>query len=597
MMDPFFKRTPAVPIASIPGSLPVATIPPDIDHDAVATKGLELLSALKLENLTEEVIWRDQWALTGTSRTFFSPNSVFSAWSELRERHKPDRFTLIPGQSRTIDGSLNSSWIQASFKFETTGHPTCLCSGFIGLVPNKSGGWSIWMLSTILEALKQYASPDVLPPQPAVAVNENGTLADINEYNFDCVVVGAGMAGLSTAGRLKALGVSSLTVEKNAHIGDNWTMRYESAKLHTSREYGHLPFSRTFPPEDGYYLTASQLARGFQRFAEMFKINVWLSSTVESASWVEQKKTWRLLVRRQGRTETINTRHVVLCMGAGGQIPRMPVFPNKHTFRGILLHSADYKSSKEWRGMTGVVIGSANTAHDVASDMVEAGLASVTMVQRNATAVIPERVFNSVNDVIYNENVPTEVADRLSFGLPLAVTRLLAIQLAHAEIDKDPESYNSLERVGFKLDRYTDPSVFINERLGGHHLDVGAAERIRSGQIKMKSDSSISGYTSTGLAFSDGSTLDADVIIVCTGFEGNMRQAAARIFGLEVEKGLEDFWGVDAEGEIIGAWKRQGYPGIWYHGGTIGHARYFSRFLALQIKADIEGIPLPLYCI
>ena len=37
-----------------------------------------------------------------------------------------------------------------------------------------------------------------------------------------------------------------------------------------------------------------------------------------------------------------------------------------------------------------------------------------------------------------------------------------------------------------------------------------------------------------------------------------MRDSAERIFGPEIANGLEDFWGVDAEGEIIGAWKRQG---------------------------------------
>jgi hypothetical protein len=30
-------------------------------------------------------------------------------------------------------------------------------------------------------------------------------------------------------------------------------------------------------------------------------------------------------------------------------------------------------------------------------------------------------------------------------------------------------------------------------------------------------------------------------------------------------------------------------------GGTIGQARYMSRFLALQIKADVEGVPFQPY--
>lgn len=36
-------------------------------------------------------------------------------------------------------------------------------------------------------------------------------------------------------------------------------------------------------------------------------------------------------------------------------------------------------------------------------------------------------------------------------------------------------------------------------------------------------------------------------------------------------------------------------PGLWYMGGTIGHSRYFSRHVALQIKTDLMGTPLPIY--
>jgi hypothetical protein len=36
-------------------------------------------------------------------------------------------------------------------------------------------------------------------------------------------------------------------------------------------------------------------------------------------------------------------------------------------------------------------------------------------------------------------------------------------------------------------------------------------------------------------------------------------------------------------------------PGLWYMGGTIGYCRYFSRHVALQIKAHLMGSPLPIY--
>ena len=47
---------------------------------------------------------------------------------------------------------------------------------------------------------------------------------------FECVVVGGGQAGLGTGGRLKALGVSYVILEKNIEVGDSWATRYDSTR-------------------------------------------------------------------------------------------------------------------------------------------------------------------------------------------------------------------------------------------------------------------------------------------------------------------------------------------------------------------------------
>jgi hypothetical protein len=36
-------------------------------------------------------------------------------------------------------------------------------------------------------------------------------------------------------------------------------------------------------------------------------------------------------------------------------------------------------------------------------------------------------------------------------------------------------------------------------------------------------------------------------------------------------------------------------PALWYHGGTIGQARYMARFIAMSIKAKMLGTPLVIY--
>lgn len=59
-------------------------------------------------------------------------------------------------------------------------------------------------------------------------------------------------------------------------------------------------------------------------------------------------------------------------------------------------------------------------------------------------------------------------------------------------------------------------------------------------------------YTPTGLRFQDDTELEADVIILATGFRNNLRQSVAEIVGEETAAKLDDFFGLTAEGEIRG---------------------------------------------
>ncbi|KIM92618.1 hypothetical protein OIDMADRAFT_185081 [Oidiodendron maius Zn] len=592
-MNSIYQRTPAVPVSSLTGSLPSATIAEDVNHNLVASSVLGNLYSLDAIHLTDGAIWRDLYAMTGTLRTFVGSSRFASAWKELSTLHHPSNFKLIEGSSSVVRVSPSTSWVQARFTFETEAEPRTHSSGIIGAVLDLNGGWKIWLLSTILEQIDRFPNPDILETRsPTLQADGDESF---KKTSFDCVVVGAGMAGLCTAGRLETLGMSYVVLERNKHIGDNWTQRYESVRLHTSKENAHLPFGRTFSPEDPYFLGAEDLARAYQKFVDQYRINVWLSTNLEHASWNEEKKGWSLQIQQNDRERTIQCRHLVLALGPGGAIPRMPSYPDQEQYNGLVMHSASYKTARQWKGKSAIIIGSANTAHDVAEDMVEAGLSSITMVQRSQTAVIPVEYSSFFNDRIYNNKLATEEADRLALSLPIVVTRLVTLERFRVFANRDTERFDALERVGFKLDRDCDLWEAVCDRIGGHHLDVGCGAKIVRGEIKMKSDAMPVRYTPTGIRFSDGSELDADIIIFTTGFEGNMRDAAAQLVGNEIGQKLEDYWRVDMEGEFRGVWKPIGHPGIWYTGGSIAQARYFSRFLALQIKADVEGVPLERY--
>ncbi|KEF60991.1 uncharacterized protein A1O9_02555 [Exophiala aquamarina CBS 119918] len=595
-----------VPLSALRTTLSRNPIPDDVDHEAVVAHICGRLTNLDTSDFTTEAQWRDIVGLTGSIRTIQGPQNIVEVWTKLSSAQNATDFDPIAGSTSAIRfGSV--AWIEAriDFRIPTKGSlPGRKCSGILRIVPNSSREWKIWIMVTILEQLDGCGSVDVLvqlsPEESLRQRAENG--ADSGVDLFDCVVAGGGQAGLCTAGRLKALGVSYAVLERNNEVGGNWLNRYQSFRLHTSKESSEMPFGRIFAKDEPYFLNGRRLAAGYKRYVERYGINIWLSTVLEKADWDESAQLWILdLQQKQSGHSTsdeaqqnfkrrqIRARHLVFAIGSGGQIPKVPFIPNREAFNGELLHSVDYSVATQWKAKRGVVIGSANSGQDVAMDMVAAGLSAVTVVQRTPTMILPLPTYKAIFDRVYNDQSDLNLSDKLFLSMPLNVEQAFAMEVVRQLADAMPEYWQALEKSSFVVNRYPDLIHILYERQGGHYFDVGAVKKIADGSIQTKLGS-IESFTPTGLLFKDGSTLDADVIILATGFEGSMRAAATKIVGAEIGSRLDEYMGVDAEGELRGYAKPMaGQKNVWYIGSFIGLSRYYSRFLALQIKVDLQA--------
>ena len=63
----------------------------------------------------------------------------------------------------------------------------------------------------------------------------------------------------------------------------------------------------------------------------------------------------------------------------------------------------------------------------------------------------------------------------------------------------------------------------------------------------------------------------------------------------QVTNDFRPIWGLDADGELANMFKPTAQKGLWFMGGGFAHARIYSHYVALQIKARMEGIPTPVY--
>jgi hypothetical protein len=193
------------------------------------------------------------------------------------------------------------------------------------------------------------------------------------------------------------------------------------------------------------------------------------------------------------------------------------------------------------------------------------------------------------------------MVDKLTGSGPAAINGQLVRAGLKSQAEKEPHRYDAVRAAGFlAVDVEGDLSVNLYERGGGHYVDMGAMELIAKKEVGVRSGVFPVAYTEKGMTLSDGSEVEADAIVWCTGFaDRNVKTAAPSVFGKggeEIAERMDGTMGLDAEGEVRGIWKRQrDVDNFWVFGGTTIHHRYCSKFVALQLKASVEGFLPPAY--
>lgn len=397
------------------------------------------------------------------------------------------------------------------------------------------------------------------------------------------------------------LGVETLVIDREDRIGDNWRNRYRHLVLHDPVGMDHLPYI-PFPPTWPIFTPKDKLADFLESYASFLELNVWTKTNLTSSSWDDSKKQWTITVERtqedgSKETRTFNPHHVILATGHSGK-KNFPTIKGIDSFAGDrLCHSSEFSgalSLPDKATKRAVVVGCCNSGHDIAQDFYEKGY-DVTMVQRSSTLVVSSNAIMSVYiKGLFDEDGPAlDDADLFIQSFPAEVFKAIQIQVTGIVANQvDAELHQGLEKVGFKVDHGPDAGgIFLKyyQRGGGYYIDVGASQLIIDGKIKIKQGQEITQILPQGIEFADGSALEADEIVFATGYQ-NMRTEAGNVFGDAVADRLRSVWGFDEEGEFRSIWRPSGHPGFWYMGGNLALGRYYSKLLALQIKAVEEGL-------
>lgn len=433
------------------------------------------------------------------------------------------------------------------------------------------------------------------------AAYENGT----DPY---CLIIGGGQGGIMLGARLKQLGVPTVIVERNAKAGDSWRNRYRSLVLHDPVWYDHLPYL-PFPANWPVFTPKDKMGDWLEMYVKVMELTYWGGTECISAKFDEGDKRWTVELVRDGKPMTLRPTQLVFATGAYGP-PKLLTLPGAENFKGEILHSSHYSDGLKFAGKKVAVIGAASSAHDVAVDLWEAG-ADVTMVQRSATTVVRsetlmELAFDTYCEQAAADGLDVDKADMLGAATPFALQPAKQRALYDRIRARDAEFYEKLAATGFMLDFGPDETGLMMKayRTGsGYYVDVGASQLIIDGEIKVKPGVAIETLTPTGIRFADDSEIAADAIIMSTGFQ-SMHEVVANIVSREVGDAIGTCWGLGSgtrhdpgpwHGELRNMYKPVAQENLWFQGGNLALQRFFSKFVALQIKARMEGIPTPVY--
>jgi cation diffusion facilitator CzcD-associated flavoprotein CzcO len=311
-----------------------------------------------------------------------------------------------------------------------------------------------------------------------------------------------------------------------------------------------------FPPTWSFFTAKDKLGDWFEAYASIMELNVWNSTSILKSTYDEASHTWSVDVKRgDGTMRTLKPRHVVFCTGHAGE-PRIPSFPGQDTFAGLVHHASQHKDAggSSVKGKKVIVVGTGNSGHDIAQNYCENG-AEVTMLQRSPTHVVSADIgLLMLTQALYGEDSPTtEDADIYAQSIPNQIGLAMVRPAVLAIAEKEKETLDGLAKVGFNLTTGVDGgglfSLFLT-RGGGYYIDVGCSKLIVDGRIKIvQSPKGIKEFEKDKLVLADGTKLDADVVVLATGYD-NMRTSLRKALGDEVASRCKDVWDLDLEGEL-----------------------------------------------
>ena len=283
--------------------------------------------------------------------------------------------------------------------------------------------------------------------------------------NHDVIVIGGGQAGLAAAYHLMQAGFDFVVLDADERTGDVWRRRWDSLRLFTPARHDGLPGMR-FPGDPGSLPTKDQVADYLGEYVARFELPVRHGVRVSELRHVDRHFE---VVTSHG---VMTAASVVVATGANPQ-PHIPALAQSLDPEIVQVHGHEYQSPASIPAGRVLVVGFGTSGAEIAEELALAG--RTVSISGKPTFHVPDPIL------------------RLAGGL----------------------YWQFLHRV---LTRRTP----IGRRAAPRVKDSGAPLiRISAARVKAAGVEPVPRVVSAREGrpvLADGSRVDADVIVWCTGY-------------------------------------------------------------------------------
>ena len=321
-------------------------------------------------------------------------------------------------------------------------------------------------------------------------------------------IIGAGSSGIAAAQVMNARGIDFDCFEVGSEVGGNWRYQndngmssaYRSLHINTSRqlmEYKAFPMPEDLPDYPSHW----QIADYFDSYVDHFGFRDQISFRTEVVK-VEPASTGGYAVTLRSRNlhgepsepESRSYDNVVVANGHHWD-PRWPEpsFPGSETFPGQQMHAHYYRTTDLLEGRRVLVLGIGNSASDIAVESSRVAAETYLSMRRGAH-IVPKFLFGVPTDHLTDSALAHGPVKLQQIGMA-AMLRLAQGRVTDYGLPKPDHAV---------LHAHPTVSDDLLTRLG--HGDITVVPNIDR-------------FEGAKAFFTDGTAVEVDMVIYCTGYK------------------------------------------------------------------------------